>query len=203
MVKADKGGVERSILAQAAAGLELELRRFDELAATVNKIPLDSEKNLERAGKPLSEVADSEQRVTANVRALLEAMHAERDRKEASEAPHRRRAAEIEARVKDFSGLLERLSALGSEAAEINGLVQELAAAMKEAAGDKRGALTRIEEVQSRMGQAVENAQSLQNAAKEKDVVDIAQQADSIRQQIAAARNRLKLLAEKMAEKSS
>jgi len=197
-----KSDVERSILAQAAAGLELELRRFDELATTVTKLPLDTEKNLQRAGKTLTEIADSEQRVNAHVRALLEAIHGARDRKDASAVLVANRAAEIAVRVQEFAGLLERLRALGGEAANINVLMQEVANAVRDKS-DKGSALSRIEEVQTRLETVVENAQSLRETAKDKDAPDIAQQADSIRQQITAARNRLSLLAEKISQEPS
>lgn len=202
MSKGEKGGVERSILAQAAAGLELELRRFDELAQTVAKIPLDSQKNLERAAKTLNEVADSEERVNANVRALLDAIHGARERKDASALVIGTRASEIAARVQEFAQLIERLAALGTEASSINALVQELATIVREA-NDKTSALARIEEVQTRLGKAVDDAQTLRDAAKDKEATEIAQQADSIRQQMSAARNRLKLLAEKLSEAPS
>src|SRR5262249_50890207 len=48
---------EPASMAAAAAALEAEIDRFEALAATIRKMPLDSRKHLERAARTLQEAA--------------------------------------------------------------------------------------------------------------------------------------------------
>src|SRR5205823_4692682 len=63
-----------SPLATSAAALESELHRYLDLATVAQRIPLNSEKNLDRAARAIKDAMDSQERVSANVRALFEAI---------------------------------------------------------------------------------------------------------------------------------
>jgi hypothetical protein len=52
------------------------------------------------------------------------------------------------------------------------------------------------------MGHVVERAQALAQSAHGKDMVDIAQQAESLQKQVHASRNKLNLLLEKLSARA-
>src|SRR5438128_6544041 len=64
---------EGSALSSAAAALEVELRRFEQLGQLARKIELNSERNLEKAARATQEAAESQQRVAQHVRDLVSA----------------------------------------------------------------------------------------------------------------------------------
>src|SRR5207248_4079275 len=70
-------------LGQAAAALDAELRRFDQIAELISRLKLDSEKNLDRATRAAQDAVQSEEKVAAAVRELVAAVARarERDRK--------------------------------------------------------------------------------------------------------------------------
>src|SRR5689334_21694829 len=72
-----------SPLASSAVALEAELRRYFDLATVAQKVPLNSEKNLERAARSMREAMDSQERVGVQVRALFEAITHARESQEA------------------------------------------------------------------------------------------------------------------------
>jgi hypothetical protein len=69
-------------LEAAAAALEAELARFEDLSNTRKKIPLDSGKNLDRAAKATIEATESQERVGARVGARVQAVAQLRDRQD-------------------------------------------------------------------------------------------------------------------------
>src|SRR4029079_2533945 len=62
-------------LAEAAMALEQEIDRFEELAATARRLPLDTRKSLERAAKTTTEAAGSQDRVNGALGALVPAIN--------------------------------------------------------------------------------------------------------------------------------
>src|SRR5437764_4749602 len=61
-------------LGAAAAALDAELKRFDQIAELLSRLKLDSEKNLDRAARAVQEAAQSEEKVVAAVRDLVAAV---------------------------------------------------------------------------------------------------------------------------------
>jgi chromosome segregation ATPase len=170
-----------SDLAKSALALDQELRRFEDLAAQAGKVKLNGEKNLERATEALQRAAESQDRITAQVRKLIEAVAAARQKQEADAAALMARAQEIAGRRSQINGLLQRMGALGQMAKE----VQELLKSGK------------IEDVQARMDQVAQTAGEIGRDAAEQEMEDLARQADVLRQQVLAARNKVGLLARK------
>ena len=200
MTKPEKQGTDLTV---AAAALDSELRKFEELALVARKITLNSEKNLERAAKAIQEAVDCQDRVGEQVRALLTAIRAAGERQQATSEQLHARAEELQTRSTQFGELLQKYAALGEEAKEINGLVQQVGV-LKDETKTPEGAaavVARLVEIQERMGQAVDRAQALSKAAEAEELIDVARQADSLRQQISSARNKLGLLQEKLKER--
>src|SRR3954463_14277448 len=94
--KADKTA-EESLLSTAAAALEVELRKFEQLGMLANRIELSSERNLEKAAHAPQEAAESQLRVAAHVRDLVAAISTARDRQQAVAEGIQARAGELQA----------------------------------------------------------------------------------------------------------
>jgi len=186
--------LKSSELAAAAAALDAEVKRFEELATVARKTPLNSEKNLERAAKALTEVAESDERLGAHVKALVDAITEIRDRQQAHAEEVHAVATQLQARTDDFQVLLKSFALLGEEAAKINALVQAIAATKRDTAEATAQVAERLGEVQERMSLVADGAQALSKAATAKDFVDIARSADSLRQQLLGAKNKMGLL---------
>ena len=183
-------------LVQAAEGVEEELRRFEDLADTVLRTPLDSEKNLERASRALREVAESDERLVAQLQKLVAAVGGIRDRQQEHARGVNARAEELQARTQAFQELLQRYAGLGRSASELNAVVQEIAARKQKAttSEDNRALAGSLEQLLERMALVAEEAQGLATSASEQDFTDISRQADSLRQQLLSARNKMALL---------
>lgn len=187
---------EATELVLAAEGVEEELRRFEALADTVVRTPLDSEKNLERASKALREVAESDERLVAQLQKLVAAVGGVRDRQQEHARGVNARAEELQARTQAFQGLLQRYAGLGRSAAELNAVVQDIAARKAKAttSEDNRALAGSLDQLLERMVGVADEAQGLATSANEADFTDIARQADSLRQQLLSARNKMSLL---------
>jgi uncharacterized protein YoxC len=187
---------EATELVLAAEGVEEELRRFEALADTVVRTSLDSEKNLERASKALREVAESDERLVAQLQKLVAAVGGVRDRQQEHARGVNARAEELQARTQAFQGLLQRYAGLGRSAAELNAVVQDIAARKAKAttSEDNRALAGSLDQLLERMVGVADEAQGLATSANEADFSDIARQADSLRQQLLSARNKMSLL---------
>lgn len=194
MSKRDKE--QPSELASAAEALDNQLRRFEELTEQLVQHPLNSEKNLERASRLLQEVAALDGRLSASVADLVTAVSSARDRQNTQAEAVQTRAKDLEQRVEVFKTLLTRYGALGQSAAELNGQVQQFAARRGEARTPESEAhlALDLQALLERMGQLAAEAQEVAQGANEQDFSDIARQADGLRQQLLAARNKMSLL---------
>jgi hypothetical protein len=188
-------------LAAAALALEKEIDRFEDLAATAERLPLDTRKNLERAAKVTTEAAGSQDRVNATLGALVAAINAARERHEANAAALQARGEEIRLRAETMSALYERWSALGDEGKLVNEQVQAIAANQRGATSPAqiRAMVADLEGVEERMASLIELARALHQAAIAATVADLAEQTEALRQQVAASRNKLGLLRKTLA----
>jgi uncharacterized protein YoxC len=194
MSKRDK--TPSSPLVAAAEALETQLTRFENLAEQLRKAPLNSEKSLERASKLLRDVAEMDQQLNGSVGALVTAVTAARDRQHTQAEAVNARAQELQERAETFKTLLERYGALGKSAAELNQSMQDFAVRRSQAqAGQPNDELiASLDALFERMGQVAEEAEAVSKLAEEKDFNDVGRQAESLRQQILSARNKLNLL---------
>ncbi|MDY7230080.1 hypothetical protein [Hyalangium rubrum] len=185
-----------SELTTAAEALEDQLRRFESLADQLRKAPLNSEKSLERASKLLRDVAEQDRVLNESVSALVNAVSSARERQHTQAEAVNARAQELQQRAETFKSVLERYGALGQSAAELNQRMQDFATKRAEAKTPEQntelsGSLDVLHE---RMGQVADEAQAVTQLADEQDFSDIGRQAESLRQQILSARNKLVLL---------
>jgi len=93
------------------------------------------------------------------------------------------RAEQIAARRKEFADVLQRMAGLGKMAKEVHDALQAGPSGM--------------DAVQERMQQIADEAAEIARTAQEKEMEDVARQAEVLRTQVLAARNKVALLAGK------
>lgn len=205
MSKREKDKGSESELVAAAEALDAELRSFERLADAARRHPLSSQKNLERMAGVLKEAAESDARMEGAVRALAEAITAARQKQQAQAEVVHARALALQQRTEDFMELQRSFQALGASAADLTVRMKEVLGQRGGGApgegsegggggGGGGGGIAGLADLVERTGAVTDEARRLAEAAKEKDFGDIAQQADGLRQQLAAARNRLGML---------
>lgn len=197
----EERGREPGELTEAARALERDLLRFEELAEAARKAPLDTRKGIERAAKATSEAAEAQQRVGAALGALIAAIASARERNEAIARALSENGQEIRRRAEQLGELFQRFAALGEEGKQINLLVQDVAARQRAAASPEQlcEVVLAMDDIDGRMARLGDDARALAAASSAAGIVDIAEQADAMRQQIAALRNKVGLLRKGMA----
>ena len=198
---------ERSFgdLADSAQALQRDLTRFEELAASAQRLPLDTRRGIERAARATTEATEVQDRVGASLGALVAAINAARERHAANAAALLARGEAIRERADELGALQERYAALGEEGKAINQLVLDAAALQREATTPAaiRELVVTLEGIEERMSKLVAVARDLAHAATAATMSDLAEQSDALKQQIAAARNKLGLLRKGLVEKLS
>lgn len=194
MSKRDKP--QESELVAAAQALDEGLERFEALSEQLQNAPLQSEKHLERASTTLKNLADMDDQLRQRVTALVGAISRVRDRQQAQAEAVHQRAQELQARTEVFKDLLVRYGNMGQSAGELNVQMQQFAQQRQDAKTPEENAAlaTTFQALQDRMAQVAIEAEDLSRAADEKEFNDIARQADSLRQQLLSARNKMGLL---------
>ena len=183
-----------SALTTAAAGLEAELRRYVELTTAAVRVPLTSEKNLERAARAMGDASESERRVLEQVAALGQAVGAAREAQQSSTAALNAHAEAVAARRAELDAFLGRFAALGELARAMNEAIHKLAAYKVNPYEPDPDMQKALAEMAANMTTAATHAQELASEATGKKFDDLARQAEGLRQQILAAKNRLALL---------
>ncbi|QSQ12391.1 hypothetical protein [Myxococcus landrumensis] len=185
-----------SALVEAARSLEEGLTRFEALSQQLQGLPLQSEKHLERASATLASLADMDEDLRVRITTLVGAISQVRDRQQAQAEAVHARAQELQQRTEVFKDLLVRYGAVGQSAGDLNMRMQEFAARRQQAktAEEHAEVVAAFQALQDRMKEVAEEAQAVAQSAEERDFNDIARQADSLRQQLLAARNKMALL---------
>ena len=169
-------------LGAAAAALEAELRRFDQIAELLSRLNLDSEKNLDRAVRAAQDAVQSHERVSAAVVDLVDAVARARGLQEGQAKAVAERAREVGERRAAVEAIVGRFTELGSEASAINALLKEGG---------------RLDEAADRMEKIAGTAKGLRDDAEGRGFPEPARQAAALRQQMLSALNKLKLVERK------
>ena len=177
-----------SDLMAAALAFDEALERFGKLAEAAGQGPLDSQENLQRAARMFDDIGASEKTLSQAAQTLVTALDSARQTQESHAAAIQRLAALIEERSSVAAGLLRRYGAMGEKAADLNRLALRIAARNANGGRTEDGELLpALGELRARMAEVADGAKSLTAAAQEADFEDIARQAESLREQIMAA----------------
>ncbi len=190
-----------SELISAAEALDAELRKFEELSESIQKTPFNSQKNVDRASRTLTEIAQAGEALQARLGSVVTAIANFREKQQALAEAVQKRAYELEERGKVLGGLLAEYRALGENARELNVHLQSLKGAKDNGGSENTsGLFSQFQDLEPRVSQLVEAAQKLFEKAETQGFTDIAHQADALRQQLQAIRNRLNLLRQRLAQ---
>jgi hypothetical protein len=179
-------------LVVAAAALHEGLSGLAELADGAKQEALDSERSMSRATKALSSAVEQQGLIEQRLRSVVEEIERARIRQHESTEALVGVAHAVEQRAKSRDALLARFATLGESAGRANALAVELAARRAETAPEAE-VLQRLSALQIEMATVVAEAEALADAARSEQWPEIARQADSARQQILAAKNKVAL----------
>lgn len=176
-------------LAKAAAALEAELLEYEKFVAEVQRMSLNTEKAMHRAKDLLEHCAAGEQRMAERLQAFAVAMQAVQVRQQGCISEAVEAAQRIQERIQNRSALLERFSALGERARALNEPVAALEA--KEGEANAQDLLHTLGEVAAATESVVAEADTLSADASTDDWQDIAREANTLKQQLQSARNKI------------
>jgi hypothetical protein len=179
-----------SPLVLAAAALDEELRRYDALADEAKRSHIDSGKTLERAVRVVQESTAHNESVHQKLRGLVKEIEEARVRQVESLNVLLEAAKRAQARSEQYEALLKRFAALGETARRVNALAVE-AEAKRLRGAPEAAILQGLDDVQTQMAAVAAEAEALLALATEQNWTDLERQADAVRQQVLAARNRL------------
>jgi chromosome segregation ATPase len=183
---------DRSNLAAAAEALDAELRRYEELARSLEAGRLSSEKDIRRAGQALNALRTSDVRLGELVQALVGAIGTARDRQQAHAERVQAYAERLRERSEVLGALLGRWEALGRDAAEVSRLVQQSADKGESNGGAGADAVkAALAEIDTRLARLADDARGLVDAAERTEFADLARRAESLRAQLLSARRKL------------
>lgn len=177
-------------LVEAVTTFDVELRRYEGLVHELAKAPLTSDKQATRAKKLLEECAESEQNLVGLLSGFVEAMRAAQTRQEKAMADRVSGADRIEERITLRHELLARLAKLGEHARSASEPLAALVADRSEPLS-KAQLADSLREIGAQTEAIAAEADSLGADAQAAEWLDIARDADSLRQQLRAARKKL------------
>jgi hypothetical protein len=167
-------------LVRAAETLEEELANLETLSSTVQRIRLDSEKNIAKAARELAEALELPERLAQGLAALAAAMQHMQARQSAALEPLTGRASDIQERKRLLDEHMEKFAALGQMAGDVSKLLQ---------AGAKDQLV--VGDVRAKLAALGDDAKTLFEAARADDFPDVAREADALAKRVTALLRRL------------
>jgi len=178
---------------EVARSFDAGLRRYEELVGEASRLRVTSEKQLGRAHRALEECAAAEQQLVQLLNAFAVALREAQARQEKAMNARASLYEDLEAKIKTREGLIERLGKLGNEARAVS---TSLAAAVSDQTdgASRDRVLASLAEAEQRTEPIVHEAEALFVAARDLEWLDIASDADSLKQQLGAARKKVHAL---------
>jgi chromosome segregation ATPase len=183
-----------SELMAAAAELDEQLSRFEELSDSIQKAPMNSEKQLARASKAINEIVEVGEGLQAHLAALITAINHFREKQEIYAVAVQKRAQEFQERSRELEGLLLQYRGLGQRAQELNAHMQSLGEVGEDNNGGRASLFSQLPDLEQRVGELLSGAQMLFEQADSAGFTDLQHQADALRQQLQSIRNKLGLI---------
>ncbi len=191
-----KPRAEKSAFLSAAQAFDDELGSFQRAVEATLRGSLYTAKHLDRATQSLNQVAQCEQRLGLASKALSDAISDAHQQQQAQTQKVMERAQAISVRGAQLGQLMEGYKALGVAAATLSSEAAEILRKKKELGETALGGelAVEVQTLKEKLSAVAQIAQQLVEAARVEDFEDIARQADSVRQQLLSAHNRLSLL---------
>lgn len=183
-------------LVEAALALESGFAEVEALIAAAQRLPLTSQKNLEKTGAALTELSKVEERLQPLLNALLRALDGLRFSQQGSVEALKARVQEFQERRAAFEAIAARYEAIGRDAERLNKDVQAFTAQSKSAEAGADGAPS-VQGIVDELGRLFGIAAEIRTDAQAAEFNELAHEADALRQQLGSARHRLSLIAEK------
>ena len=174
---------ETSELVVAAQKIEADQTRLEDLAYGLDETKLQSEKNIGRAARELQEALAQQDQLATSLRELGAAMAKMQERQLATMTALSTRATQIQARRGRLAELMTEYAALGQKAA---GLLQTIGDTL-----DAAGQSATVTRARAAIGPIVEEAAALSKTAREEDLMDVAHEADVLKQKFQNIKNQL------------
>ena len=174
---------ETSELVIAAQKIEADQQRLEDLAYGLEKTKLQSEKHIGRAARELQDALAQQEQLAVSLRELGAAMAKMQERQLAAVTAMSSRAQEIQTRRLRLSELMTEYATLGQKAGQ---LLETIAGTLD--AADKGAA---VDVAHKALTPIVEEAATLAKTAREEDFVDVAHEADVLKQKFQNIKNQL------------
>lgn len=174
---------ETSELVIAAQKIETDQQRLEDLAYGLEKTKLQSEKHIGRAARELQDALAQQEALAVSLRELGAAMAKMQERQLAAVTALSSRAQEIQTRRLRLSELMTEYATLGQKAGE---LLQKISETLD--AADKSAA---VDVANKTLAPIIEEATTLSKTAREEDFVDVAHEADVLKQKFQNIKNQL------------
>jgi uncharacterized coiled-coil DUF342 family protein len=189
-----------SPLVEAAAQLEEELKRYEALTEEVARGAIHSRKSLMRVARLLQQAAECHEGIMKQVGVLSEAMTSTRGRQSSCAEKLVDAGKRVQERAAALQELLGRYDALGELSKALTADAAAITARKDEAT--PQAALEATGPLVERMQQAVDQATTLTDAARDADFTDLARDVDSVKQQLQSLRNQVMLARRALGERS-
>jgi DNA repair exonuclease SbcCD ATPase subunit len=181
----------------AARHLADELERFEVLSAELARMPINSEKSLQRARQGLEACAEHEAKLAETLRGFAQAMQQTQAAQARCIELGSAAAGRIQERQAQRAELQQRLARLGQNAREVSAPVASLP---EGSAGMSSHMLGPLQEVERRLDAVIAEAGEVSAVAQRDDWTDLQRDTQALQQQLQALRNKILLLRRKLAE---
>ena len=159
---------------------------------------LDSQHHLQRTARAFEELGAAEKQLAEAAAALGARLAEARARQEAQAELVQSRAREFEERTVSAADLITRYGAVGEMATDLNRHVLQLVDEVTNGGAPNDELVVKLGVVRARMAEVIEAGQVLVAAAGGAQFKDIAQQVDSLRQQMVSASTKVAALEENL-----
>lgn len=183
-----------SELVRAAQGIEQELQHLEELARSVRKMRLHTDKSIARAAKELEEALTQQETLAQALGAFGEAITQMQARQQAAVDTLRTRAIEIQERAVRMTEHMQSFANLGARTAEVARVLQD---SSDQGDGEPERSVevvAKLVEAEKGLVALADEAKALATIAEAEDFSDIAREADAMKQRVQATQNRLEAL---------